>query len=444
MLLHSPLALLLATAVPPPLAEQAFVLDRPAEVAAVVTATCPGCDWGRRGHEAAALELRLDGQYSQHLFLTRGSEPAEYRVALGRLEAGPHRLAVSVDPARSARHVRSATALSLATLAAPAGSTEERLLAHAPILEARPNTLGRFSDVPLLLWVETDSLPDDAKRLRYSVVFSNEDGGTPPDRLMATWGRLTDIEFVYGVEFDGPGRVRAEQFQGPDHKLLPFAGVHEQERPLLHVVTDNNMVSDRGPKTIRFAPAPIPFDLGGTSREAIMDASPWAYAVSVREARREGRIRESARPGSKRLPDPRRFATLEACAATKDATIAFSLGVRKGTGEVLFFDSDGGLANFRIGRRATEFPNGCFRGAVALPAGTLAAEIVAVRFRAFTRIAGKDEAPLPRGSGTARLQRVNTIFLLGPDDQPGPRRFSWQGDVPLTADGAPVELTIPD
>ena len=39
-------------------------------------------------------------------------------------------------------------------------------------------------------------------RLRYSVVFSNEDGGTPADRLLATWGRLTDIEYVYGVELD--------------------------------------------------------------------------------------------------------------------------------------------------------------------------------------------------------------------------------------------------
>ena len=43
------------------------------------------------------------------------------------------------------------------------------------------------------------------ERLRYSVVFSNEDGGTPSDRLMATWGRLTDIEYVYAVERDTDG-----------------------------------------------------------------------------------------------------------------------------------------------------------------------------------------------------------------------------------------------
>jgi hypothetical protein len=166
--------------------------------------------------------------------------------------------------------------------------------------------------------------------------------------------------------------------------------------------------------------------------------------VSVREARREGRIRETARPGSNRLPDPRRFATLEACAATQDATLAFAVGVRTQGGETRFFDSDGGLPRFRIGRRATEFPNGCFRGAVALPTGTRAEDIVALRFRAFTRIAGKDEPPLPAGSGTARLQRVNTLFLLGESDQPEPGLFSWQGDVPLSTQGSPVELTIRD
>ena len=427
-----------------PLHEESFLLEAPAEVAAVVTASCSGCDWGRRTYEAPALELRLDGGYSQHLLLTRGEERAEYRVALGRLASGAHRLTVGLDPHRSARHARPATVSGIAITTTRAGSVEERMASHAPVLMARANSLRRFSDVPLLMWVETDELGHGRMRLRYSVVFSNEDGGTPPDRLMATWGRLTDLGFVYGVEVDAVGDVLAARYQGPEHRILDFTGVREARHPLLHVVTDNNMVSDRGPTTVRFAPAPIPFDLASASREAVMDAHPWTYAVSAREVRREGRVSEWARPGSKKVPDPRRFLTLEACAITEDATVAFSAAVRQADGSTRWHASDAGIPSFRIGRRATEFPNGCFRGAVALPAGTHAEDVVALRLRAYTQPPRKDGPPLAKGTGRVRLKRVNTLFLLGSDDRPGPSLFSWQGDAALAPEGPPFDLKIRD
>jgi hypothetical protein len=420
----------------------AFTLEAAAPVAVEFVGLCPGCDWGRRGYEAAALTLSVDGVYSQHVWLVRGEE-GEYRVALGPLPAGPHSLTFALDAARSARHVRGASVRNVAVKPASEGTAESRLLSHAPMLVARPNTLGRFSDLPLLMWTEAEATDAGGMRLRYSVVFSNEDGGTPPDRLMATWGRLTDIEYVLGVELDTSGAVVSEQYQGPGHTLLPFAGAHDAGRPVLYVVTDNNMVADRGRETVRMAPAPFLFDLSGVSREAVMDAHPWTYAVSAREARREGRVREGARPGSNRLPDPRRFATLEACADTQDATIAFSLGVRGPGGATRYYDSDAGLPSFRIGRRPTEFPNGCFRGAVALPPGTRPSDLVALRLRAYTRIARKDEPPVNAATAGARLLRVNSLFLLGADDQPAPSLLSWRGDEPLQPGGPPLELPIP-
>jgi len=424
-----------------PLLEHGFALDAPADVAATLTAACAGCDWGTRGHEAAALELRIDGRYSQHLFLTRGAQAAEYHVALGRLDRGLHQLIVLFDAGRSGSEVRAAEVKAVAIAPAVGGSPDGAALARAPILHARPDTLGRFSDVPLLMWYEREPTARGV-RTRYSVIFSNEDGGTPSDRLMATWGRLTDIEYVYGVELDGRGRVVSEEFQGRNHKLVPFSGRHEAAHPLLYVVTDNNMLDDHGEPTLRFALAPIPFDLANTSREAVMDVHPWTYRVSVAEARREGRIDEGARAGDRKIPDPQRFATLEACAPAQDATIAFSVGVRGPRGELRWFDSDGGRKEFRIARRPHEFPTGCFRGAVALPAGVAAADVAGLRFRAFTRVAEKEEPPLPLGSGRARLRSVNTLFLLGPDDLPRPRLFSWRGDVPLVPEGPPFEIAI--
>lgn len=423
------------------LGEQTFVLGAPAEVTATLTASCAGCDWGKSGREAAVLELKIDGTYSQHLYLTRGAPATEYRVALGRLARGAHRLSVAFDAGASARGVRTASVAAPAISWTASGSAAELALAHAPVLHARPDTLGRFSDVPLVMWYEREATPQGT-RLRYSVIFSNEDGGTPSDRLMATWGRLTDIEYVYGVELDGQGRAVSEEFQGRNHKLVPFSGRHEAAHPLLYVVTDNNMVDDHGESTLRFSLAPIPFELANTSREAVMDAHPWTYRVSIAEARREERVDEGARPADRKIPDPQRFATLEACAPAQDATIAFSVGVRGAGGELRWFDSDGGRKEFRITRRPHEFPTGCFRGAVALPANVAATDVVGLRFRAFTRITDKKEPPLPKGAGSARLLRINTLFLLGPDDLPGAKLFSWRGDVALAPEGPAYEIAI--
>jgi hypothetical protein len=426
----------------PPLRERSFTVDRPGEVRALVRGSSPECAWGRAGAEAAVLRLSLDGRYSQHIVLYRGDEAgAEYRVSLGALAPGSHTLAAEVDTAWTPPGCRDVGLEALETQAVPAASPEARLIAHAPILYVRPNAYLRFTDTPLVLWVEEDATPR-GRRLRYSVVFSNEDGGTPADRLLATWGRLTDIEYVYGVELDGEDRVLAEEYQGEGHALRPFAGRREGRHPLLYVVTDNNMVSDRGSARARFAPEPVAFDLSGVSREAVMDTNPWTYRVSAEEARREDRVQAGARPGGGRIPDPRRFACLEACAETKDAALTFALGVASADGGVRFLESDGGQRDFRIARSPDNFPNGCFRGAVALPEGTAGVAIRSLRVRAYTRAPRKGEAPLPSGAGRARLRRVNALFLLGPDDEPGPSLFRWTGDVPLVPEGPPVELEI--
>jgi hypothetical protein len=365
---------------------------------------------------------------------------APYRVLLGRVTPGEHEVRVAPDATLGARGAAAAAVATGGVRTFARDTPEFEALAHAPFLQARPGSVERFSDLPLVAWYET-SATAHGRRLRYSVVFSNEDGGTPPDRLMATWGRLTDIEYVYGVEVAPDGARTLSEFQGREHRILPFEGTREAAHPVLHVVTDNNMVDVRGGSAVRVAPVPAAFDLTATSREAVMDAEPWTYRVSAQEARREGRVDDRARPGSKRVPDPRRFATLEACAPAQDAVLAFEVGVRTDAG-LRWYASDGGRADFRIARTAVHFPNGCFRGAVALPAGTGASEIAALRVRAHTRRPRKGERALPKGSGRARLTSVNRLFLLDAEDTPGPDLLTWRGDAPLAADGAPYEIAI--
>jgi hypothetical protein len=418
----------------PLLREDSFGVERPSEVIATLTARCERCDWGQPGREAAALVLSVDGRYSQHLILSRGDAPADYRVALGGLAAGPHRLQIRLDRGASGRGVGKVTLQPARFALVPEDGGDHAMLAFAPILHARPDTLEHFTDLPLLMWCERERIPG-GRRLRYSVIFSNEDGGTPIDRLMATWGRSTDIEYVYSVELDDAGKLLREEFQGKDHKLLPFHGPHEGTHPLEWVVTDNNMVGDHGDTTRRYGLAPEPFDLTDVSREAVMDAHPWAYRVSAQEARREGRVAEDARPGTGKIPDPRRFATLEACGEVSDATLSFALGAAGPGGETRWYESDGGLPRFRIAR------SGCFRSAVALPPGE-EGRLVGLRLRAHTRLPPEGEPPPPPGTGRARITRINKLFLLGQDDEPAENLFAWAGEVALVAEGPPLERAL--
>jgi hypothetical protein len=290
------------------------------------------------------------------------------------------------------------------------------------------------------MWYETDATPRGT-RIRYSVIFSNEDGGTPADRLLATWGRLTDIEYVLGIEFDREGRVLDATYQAKDHKIVPYRGLVPGRHPPLWVVTDNNMVSDSGETRPVYAPVPVPFDLAATSREAVMDAEPWTYQVSSQEAQREGRVDESPRPGSHRIFDPRRYVYVEACAATRDATLTFGIAV-EGREGLRWSESDAGQSEYRIIRQSSEFPNGCFRGAAALPADSGEAPLRALRFRAYTRRTREGEPPIPPGTATATVLRVNKVFRLGPDLLPGPDLFAWKGSLPLVVDGPAGEISV--
>lgn len=429
------LLLLLLSAPLAPLHEQAFRLERPAEAVAVIDASCDRCDWAVRGREAAVLSLSLDGAHSQHLVLARGAR-AEYRVLLGALGPGEHRLALTLDSRWSAAGAGAVRVESVRVESVTADAPGYEALAHAPIVHVRKGSLDRFSDAPLVAWVEAFPAADEGRELRYSIVFSHEDGGTPLDRLMATWGRATDIELVYAVELDAEGRVRRAEYQGKDHVTTRFAGRREGSHPVLYVVTRNNMLSDRGPGTPRVALAPVLFPLDRVSREAVMDAHPWTHQVSAVEVRREGLVADGARPGSKRIPDPRRFVFLEACGSVSDARLAFDVALRRADGALQWYASDAGRPDFRVAR------SGCFRAGVALPGHAAASEVQALRLRAHTRAKRRGEKPLPKGSGAARIDRVNLLYGLGADDRPGPSLFRWTAGSELAPDGPPLELPV--
>jgi len=416
--------------------EREFDVAETGDALITVIAGCARCDWGETGREAAVLRVSLDGEYSQHVVIARGETAVEYPIALGRVAKGRHRLTIDRDTDLSARGAGPATIDTSEVTVRHPGDADFQALSLAPIIYARANTVGKFTDVPMLMWYEVETTPRGT-RYRYSVVFSNEDGGTETDRLMATWGRTTDIEFVYGVELDGSGRILAEEFQGPGHEVPAFTGRHEAGHPLLWVSTDNNMVSESGSTRIRYAPAAEKFDLANQSREAVMDAHPWTYAVSSVEMRREGKTADDPPPGHNTIPDPRRFVYVEACGTIGDAAIALSIGTAgQSKGEMTWTPSDRGLPRYRVVR------DGCFRIATPVPRGTRPADLRAIRVNAYER-PRPNNAPPARPAGPVTMTRINKVFMLDAHDLPGPSVFRWTGAATLRPGGEPLEVRIP-
>jgi hypothetical protein len=412
--------------------EQVFHVPAAGEAVAVIHASCERCDWGVEGREAAAVRVLIDGTYSQHLLLARGAEDTDYHVSLGPMAVGEHKLRIEADPALSARQAGPALISKVDIVVITPAGDDFVAQSMAPFIYARANTVGRFSDLPVFMWYEIVPVPQ-GRQFRYSVIFTNEDGGTATDRLMATWGRTTDVEFVYGVTLNGQGKVVAEEFQGPNHEVPAFRGRHEGGHPLQWVSTDNNMVSEAGATEIRFAPAPQRFDLTDASREVVMDAHPWMYLLAAKEMVREKKLVEDAVPGSGRIPDSRRFVFVEACTDLQNAAVTFSVHAPDASGSARWFDADHGLPQFRIAR------TGCFRGGVPLPPG--AGKPDAVRFKAFS-LPPRANAPPPSGPSSVALTRVNGVFTVADTYELRPIGFSWKGAVPLAINGAWHELPI--
>ena len=397
------------------------------EAVATVFARCDKCAWDVEGREAAVFRVLVDGRYIQHLPLVRPGR-ADYRLLLGAVSRGMHTLTFEEDTELTARDLRGGQAtieridIEQLTPLTP----RYRAITRAPFIYARPDTVGRFTDVPVFMWYEVEPT-GRGERYRYTIVFTNEDGGTPTDRLMATWGRTTDIEYVYSVEFDHSGAVVHEDIQAPQHEVRTFRGQREGLHPRLWVSTDNNMVLDNGKTTVRYGLTPIKLDLANTSRETVMDAQPWLYDVSARELTREGKIVADAPPGKSQIPDPRRFLYVEGCGEVGNAALTFAARVGD-----QWLSSDRGLREYRIAR------DGCFRAAIPLPARAVARDVGGLRAQAFTRPAG-GSAPSP-ATAPVRLTRVNRVFLLDDAYAPQSSLLSWTGALTLIPDGEPVQI----
>lgn len=391
---------------PKALATEAFTLRNDMEVGLEIEARSPGASWAREGAEAAALSVSVDGVHNQDLLLWAGDEVFQYRIMLGRLSKGKHMVSVSLNlPRSSARaqvaEVKALRPLLLGPANLSARTKEDQLaLSRSPVLYARANTIDHFTDIPMVMYYEI--LPIPPARLesglvrpvgtqvsspngefdqrgpgsqdfivRYTAIFTNEDGGTQTLALMARWGRGTDIEWVYEFRVRD-GKIIEETYQGVNHEAKAFTGSRTGgQHPLLAIASDNNNFSDLACSAVRFAPLPVRADLESSTRESVMDRYPQTYRVMTEELQRERRISPTP-TGINIIADPRDYFYIEAASQQTGAALGFEVKV---AGQSEVFASDLGDARLRIDR------SGNFRTAVRLPHGVAPTAIESVTVR---------------------------------------------------------------
>lgn len=392
------------------LLERTFQIAAESEALLDLTASAPNTSWLESGKEAAVVAIFVDGRYQQDLILVGGDRNFTYPLLLGRLSQGTHSLRVEVNRRQSAEKALVVEIKDAKITAIDKSQAEFPALSLAPIVYYRQDTIGRFSDAPLLEWYEVESGPSGTT-YRYSIIFTNEDGGTQTNALMARWGRTTDIELIYEAQLDSQGRLAASIFQGKNHKNLQFHGKRESDHPLFIVATDNNMFSDEGQSEMRFAYRPIPFDLSHASREELMYQHPWTYQLMAQELRRENKIDDSSRVGQQ-IADPRSYLYLEAGGTQQDAAVSFAVKLQ---GDPKWYSSDIGINYYKVDR------SGYFQTTVRLPPSTTIDRIERLAVRC-------DVAGDPRSweeiSKVAHAQcdltDVKRVFMLDDHYQPGP------------------------
>jgi hypothetical protein len=398
------------------LLEKRFTAASESEALLDLTASAPGTSWRERGAEAAVITIYVDGQYHQDVILFAGARELNYQLMLGRVGPGEHNLRVDFNRKQSATKATGVKIGDAKITTIDRNHTEFQAVARAPIIYARPDTVGKFSDIPLLAYYESERA-GASDRFTYTVIFSNEDGGTQTTALMARWGRTTDIEWVCETRIGAEGEAKTI-FQGANHQNTQFAGKLEADHPLMFDATVNNNFSDHGQSEMRFAPRPLPFDARTASREEMMDRHPWTYQVMADEMIREGKITEERKPGQA-INDLRNYVYFDIRSNQTGAALSVAVKLK---GDPVWRASEWGIANYRIDR------SGNFRTTALLPKRARLEEIERVVARCDVKGDPKTQSDLSQvPSASCDLRSINKIFVLDDDYMPGePLKLSFR------------------
>ena len=419
-----------------------FTAKRAGEALLDVRAFAPGTDWGSAGKESAVVTLELDGAYNQDVVLFNGAEPFDYKVSLGPVRRGHHEVTARFNPAKSPPGATGATVQSLTPSLAPSSGDDALAQRYSPVVYGRnlPDIAGTYennhTDVPLLTYHQVTHQASGNTVLEYTMIWSNEDGGTNTPALMARWGRTTDIEWIYRVTLDPSGNVVSEVYQAPNHETKSFSGARLGDHPMLVTGTSNNNMlqvddpaASTGYRFIQDASQTLP---PRRAREAVMDANPWSYQVMAKEMIREGKVEPIASPATPDMSDQRNYLWTE---VDKDTTyptppasgtwVGTALQVKL-TGDPQWYSSNHAVPDWSIQRDDPAATT------IELPPGKSPADVEAIKAVAVPVAAtGSNPAPAP-SDYRITVTSLNRGFFLDHEFLPGSSFVQWQGSEVLT------------
>lgn len=191
------------------------------------------------------LIVKLESGRRYLLPLIRSSVP-ERRVPstinLGRFSAGEHVVSLSQDAAVS---LPIPDSLRLTASRPDPQSVLASFIDHSPVVKIK-DLENILDDIPL---VGFNNIYKSGSRYMVTsqLIFSSENGGLLPPRLMKSFQRTVDVEWVMKQIFEGNGRVVTSHqlFQSRGHGIRKFAGeVMFGNSPVLDTATPNNNFTD--------------------------------------------------------------------------------------------------------------------------------------------------------------------------------------------------------
>lgn len=163
-------------------------------------------------------------------------------INLGRFSAGEHTVVLSQDAAAT---LPIPDSLELTASKPDSQSLLADFIDHSPVVKIK-NLDNILDDIPL---VGFSNLSKNGSRymITSQLIFSSENGGLIPPRLMKSFQRTVDVEWVMKQVFETDGDVVAtnQLFQSKGHGVEQFAGeVMFGNSPVLNTATPNNNFAD--------------------------------------------------------------------------------------------------------------------------------------------------------------------------------------------------------
>ncbi len=390
----------------------------PERRSSTASVSAPGVSWADRGNESAVVSAYVDGHYATDIVITSTGRVTR-QFALGQLSTGRHTLRLHYAVGRSPSDAGLARLHDIGFSTLQPGDPGYVAAKYAPVLYGRnvAGLGGRFqnnhTDTPLVAWHQVlPAATPGHSWIEYSVIWSNEDGGTPAPALMAQWGRTTDIEWIYRVEVDARGRRVAGSgvFQSPSHGTQTFLGRYDGTHPVLQTCTSNNNVCDsKALRPLKLAADPMRFALSTRDvltsdqpREHEMDIHPWTYQVMGREMVREHKVTDPVPdPSIAALGDQRSYLYLALDQAPSDPSVGLAVDVVLTNAPTTYTSDHGQFASLftihRTGPAATT---------VKLPPGTTPADIASISVRRV--LLGSTDS-----GATVSVTALDRAFFLG-------------------------------